>query len=103
MRSVRHKDRIGYVLLTIGVVVGLFAGWENDNAIKEVNSRQTTFIIEQCKRDADRNEIVIDSLEGAQRRAAVTFKDDQALARVEVDRIQEQINRFKNSPPCRLP
>lgn len=96
-------NRTGYSILAAGVVLGLFFAWQNDNDIKEVNRSQTKFIIEQCKRDTNRNEIVIDSLEGAKRRAIITYRDDPFLGQLEVDRIQRQINNFKNSPPCELP
>lgn len=99
--ATQHK--LGYGLLALGVIAGLFGAWENDNSIKAVNKQQTQFILQQCQRDNARNGIVIESLEGAQRRAAITFKDEPALAALEIGKIQQQIADFKNSPPCRLP
>lgn len=96
-------NRAGYLVLVIGVVAGLFFGWENDNAIKDVNNKQTRFILNQCRRDDMRNDIVIDSLESAKRRTAITYKGDLFLRKLEVDRIQEQIDKFKDAPLCELP
>lgn len=96
-------NRAGYLVLSLGVVAGLFFSWKNDNAIKDVNNKQTKFILEQCRRDDMRNYVVIDALEGAQRRAIFTYKDDPFIRNYEVGRIQEQINHFKNAPTCELP
>lgn len=96
-------NRVGYGILAVGVIVGLFGAYKNDSAIKEVNTKQTRFIIQQCLRDDSRNDIVIESLRGAKRRAIVTYQNNPDLMEIELLRIQDQIDKFKNSPPCRLP
>lgn len=103
MTSSETKNRVGYMVLAIGVSLGLFAAYRNDSNITKVNEKQTNFIIQQCQRDDARNDIVVESLEGAKRRAIVTYKDNPILKEVEIARIQGQINEFKHSPPCRLP
>jgi hypothetical protein len=103
MTSSETKNRLGYMVLTIGVILGLFAAFRNDSNIRDVNDRQTNFIIQQCERDDSRNDIVIESLRGAKRRAIVTYRSNADLLYIEVQRIQDQIDEFKNSPPCRLP
>lgn len=96
-------NRIGYGVLAVGVVAGLIGAYKNDSAIKDVNTKQTKFIIQQCLRDDARNDIVVESLRGAKRRAIVTYRNSPVILEVELFRIQEQIDEFKNSPPCRLP
>lgn len=103
MVSVSTQNRIGYLLLTIGVTVGLVAAYKNDSAIKDVNRKQTNFIIQQCQRDDKRNDIVIDSLKGAQIRAKIALKNNPVAQAIEVQRIQDNIRQFENAPPCRLP
>lgn len=94
---------MGYIVLACGVVLGLFGAWRNDIHIQKVNDKQTSFIVDQCLRDDKRNDIVIDSLRGAKRRAVATYRATPDLLELEVGRIQDQIDEFKNSPPCRLP
>jgi len=96
-------NRVGYAILAVGCAAGLFGAYRNDSAIKNVNEKQTRFIIDQCLRDDKRNDIVIESLQGAKRRAIITYRENPVLLEVELFRIQEQINEFKNSPPCKLP
>jgi hypothetical protein len=103
MFRTRKGNVIGYLLLAGGVVAGLVAAFQNDSAIRNVNNRQTDFIIQQCQRDDARNDIVVDSLRGAKRRAIVSYRDNPVLLEVELFRIQDQIDEFQNSPPCRLP
>lgn len=97
------QNRIGYGLLAVGVVAGLFGAYRNDAAIKEVNNKQTIFILKQCQRDEQRNDIVIKSLQGAKDRTRETFKNNPIALTIQLRQINEQIEQFKNSPPCELP
>jgi hypothetical protein len=104
------QNRIGYGVLTTGVVLGLFFSWRNDNAIEQVNKRQDKiisaqrqFIIDQCARDKTRDAVIIRALEDARTRARASLKNDPALRDVAVARLNEQIDEIKTSKPCKLP
>jgi hypothetical protein len=104
------SNKLGYAALTLGVVLGLFFSWVNDNAIERVNTtqqqlidQQREFIVEQCDRDKFRNSVVITALKAAKQRAEDQYKDDPGLARLRTADIQSQINRFNGSDGCKLP
>ena len=102
MVSAQTKNKFGYLFLTIGVVAGLFAAWKNDNAIKEVNRKQTIFIIRQCDREKFRNQIAINFLERDRVRVQ-NEKFDVAIRQAYIDTIEKQINRLNHIPKCSLP
>lgn len=97
--------RIGsaYMVLAVGVVAGLFFSWINDNEIEEINRKQTQFILSQCRRDKERNEIIVEALEAAKDRTIITYKNYPILRLIETGRIERQIEKFKTSEPCELP
>lgn len=104
------NNRIGYFILTIGVSLGLYFSWDSNNKTEKIASQnsvlieqQERFIIEQCKRDKLKDQVIVGALEDAKRRAIESLSDkpdkrDQAVAA-----IQKSIDGIKNSPPCVLP
>lgn len=97
------QNRIGYGALAVGVVIGLFFSYKNDSAIKDVNRRQTTFILQQCERDRFRNKTVIEALESAKERARDLYKFDPIKQSRQLTIIQSQIDAFEQITECRLP
>jgi len=104
MLETKTANRLGYGLLTVGVVVGLYAGYKNDQGLKEVNNKQTTFIVSQCKRDKVRDDSVIQALEDAKVRVRIQFatSNPDALA-TSLAKIQHSINTLKHKEKCEVP
>jgi len=102
MVSAQTKNRVGYLILTIGVVIGLFAAYQNDAAIRKVNTKQTTFIIRQCDREQFRNKIAINFLERDHKRVEAEHFDP-AVKAAYLSVINKQIMRLNHIPPCKLP
>lgn len=93
----------GYAILAIATVLGL-AGTYNANKMVEEEARNrindiNSFLRIQCSRDNYRDEIIIDALEDAQRRAIASINDPRLQA-VEVARIQASINKLLNQSNC---
>ncbi len=103
MLSVSNTNRLGYIILTIGVIVGLFAAYQNDNAIRTVNEKQTKFIVRQCDREKVRNKIAIGFLERDRTRVLSAKDLDPAIKTTYLSTIDGQVKELDNIPPCRLP
>lgn len=92
-------NRIGYVILAVGMVLGLYfardyskqINQERINRAKEVN----TFLVAQCEREEFRDAIIIGALEDAKRRAEASITDP-VRKKFEMDRLQASIEKLQS-------
>lgn len=110
MFKTTNKNRIGYGILTLGVVLGLFFSYRNDAAIEDVNIRQSElieiqreFIIDQCDRDKIKDQVIIKNLQDEKFRVAQTLKNDPVLSSFITERLNKQIRDIRNAKPCKIP
>ena len=88
-------NRAGYSILAIGVIVGLLFSWNTDNKIEN-------FSVKQCKSNEIVYGVIIDTLEGAKRRAIATLASDPRLQAAATASYQRSIDILKLAPKCEI-
>ncbi len=88
-------NRAGYSILAIGVIIGLFFSGIIDHKIEK-------FSVQQCKSNEIVYGIMIDTLEGAKRRAIATLGSDPRLQAAAIASYQRSIEILESAPDCKI-